>query len=296
VSKRQISRDGICKLTLRPGRFVDSHIIPAALTRLSRTGEKAIETGIGHGVKKRPHSWYDSVLVTREGEDILAEIDARGIELLRQYRLVWSGWNGVESIAREFEPGGASAQGWRHVQILPQQAEDLQLFFLSLLWRAAASTRPEFADVTLPPGVLEDLRLRILHRAPGPAQHYPIQLFQLTTKGFEHNRTPLLERKRMPLTDNTWGQEVSYARFYFEGLVAHVHLSAQVQFEATYLASCLGGGPENNTLVFGHRFEESRTWDNIKEMATNVHRELRTPPVRRTSVAEAASALFEVHT
>lgn len=292
MSKRQVSRDGICKLTQLAGRFVDSHLIPAALTRLSRTGEKAIETGIGHGVRKRPNSWYDSALVTRDGEDILADIDARGIELLRQHRLVWSGWSGVESIATEFESGGAAGQGWRHVQIEPRQAQDLQLFFLSLLWRAAASTRPEFSDVTLPPEVLEDIRLRVLRRVPGPTQDYPIQLFQVTTKGFEHNRTPLLEQKRMARTDNTWGEEVSYARFYFEGLVAHVHLGAQVQFEPLYLASCLGGGPENKTLVFGHRFEESRTWDNIKEMASNVQRELRTPPVPRTSVAGAVHALF----
>lgn len=292
MSKRQISRDGICHLTHRPGRFVDSHLIPAALTRLSRTGEKAIETGIGRGFKRRPNSWYDSGLVTREGEDILADIDARGIELLRQKRLVWSGWNETESIASEFEPGGDAGQGWRHVVIEPRQAQELQLFFLSLLWRAAASTRPEFSEVEVPAEMLEDLRLRVLHRAPGLAEDYPIQLFQLTTKGFEHNRTPLLERKRMPRADNTWGEEVSYVRFYFEGLVAHVHLGAQVQFDALYLASCLGGGRENRTIVFGHRFEESRTWDNIKEMAINVQRELRTPPVRRASVADAVRALF----
>lgn len=292
MSKRQISRDGICKLTQRPGRFVDSHLIPAALTRLSRTGEKAIETGIGRGFKKRPNSWYDSSLVTREGEDILAEIDARGIELLRQHRLVWSGWDGAEDIASEFEPVGPEGQGWRHVHIEAAEAQDLQLFFLSLLWRAAASTRPEFDEVKLLPHVLEDLRLRVLHREPGAAQDYPIQLFQLSTKGFAHNRTPLLERKRMPQPDNTWGDEVSYVRFYFEGLVAHVHLGAEVQFEPLYLASCLGGGAEHNTLVFWHRFEESRTWDNIKEMAATVQTELRTPPVRRTSVAEAARELF----
>jgi hypothetical protein len=292
MSKRQPLRDGVCKLTLLPGRFVDSHIIPAALTRLSRTGEKAIETGIGRGFKRRPHSWYDGALVTRDGEDILADIDVRAIELLRQHRLVWSGWGGVESIASEFTPGGSDGQGWRQVRMSAGDAEDLQLFFVSLLWRAAASTRPEFDDVKVPPEVLEDVRERVLNRTPGRLQDYPVQLFQLTTKGFEHNRTPLLERKRMPRADTSWSSEVTYARFYFEGLVAHVHLGRGVQFEPEYLASCLGGGIENKTLVFGHRFDESRTWDNIQEMARTVHTELRTPPVPRTAVVEAIQVLF----
>lgn len=41
-------------------------------------------------------------------------------------------------------------------------AARLRLFFLSLLWRAAASTRGEFAAITLPPDDLEHLRRIVL--------------------------------------------------------------------------------------------------------------------------------------
>lgn len=279
-------REGICKLTSVHGRFVDSHLIPLALTRLSRTGQKHIETGIGLGIKSRSNSWYDGQLVTREGEDILAAIDARGIEILRRCKLIWSGWNDDEDLAAQFAHS-ESGVGIREITVEP--AKDLQLFFLSLLWRAAASTRHEFSDLSLPTATLDDLRLRVLHQSPGAFEDYPVQLFQLTTRGIEHNRTPLLEHKHMPLTTGIgWGDEVQYARFYFDGLTSHVHLPRGTRMEPGYLQSCLGLGPGKGTIVFGHKFEESRAWENIKEMAMTVAREEKTPPSEPSAIAKAA--------
>ena len=268
------------------GRFVDSHLIPLALTRLSRAGEKYIETGIGLGSKLRSNSWYDGQLVIREGEDILAEIDTRGIEVLRRYKLVWSGWGAGRGLAAAFVHSGQVAR-IREVDLA--QSEDLQMFFLSLLWRAAASARYEFADICLNTAIVEDLRLRVLQRSPGAFDDYPVQLFQLTTRGVDHNRTPLLERKRMPLTAGTgWGNEVEYARFYFDGLISHIHLPHGVRMEPEYLRSCLGLGPGGSTIVFGYEFEESRAWENIKEMTVTVAREERAPPSKISAIATAA--------
>jgi hypothetical protein len=286
MKKSARPREGTCKLTGIHGRLVDSHLIPLALTRLSRTGQKYIEAGIGLGTKSRSNSWYDGQLVTGEGEGILAAIDARGIEVLRRCKLVWSGWSADEDLAAEF---AYSEQGVGIREIQVAQAEDLQLFFLSLLWRAAASTRHEFADVNLPATTLEDLRLRVLHQSPGAFEDYPVQLFQLTTRGVEHNRTPLIEHKRMPLTTATgWGNEVEYARFYFDGLTSHIHLPQRASMEPEYLRSCLGLRPGRGTIVFGHKFEESRAWENIKEMTITVTREERTPPSKTAAIARAA--------
>lgn len=285
MNKSALASDGTCKLTGTKGRFVASHLIPLALTRLSRTGNKHIETGIGLGSKSRSNSWYDRQLVSREGEDTLAAIDTRGIEALRQHKLVWSGWNDDEDLAAAFSDLGQETH-IREVQFA--QSDDLQLFFLSLLWRAAASTRQEFADVSLPAATLEDLRLRVLHRSPGAFGDYPVQLFQLTTRGVKHNRAPFLERKRMPLPAGTgWGNEVDYARFYFDGLTSHIHLPHGASLEQEYLRSCLGLGPDKGTIVFGHRFEESRAWENIKEMTDTVAREERTLPSTISALASA---------
>lgn len=284
--------EGTCKLSGNHGRFVKSHLIPLALTRLSRTGEKYIETGIGLGTKSRANSWYDGLLVTREGEDILAAIDARGIEVLRRHKLVWSGWSAGEDISPLFVSSGQVAR-IREVEFA--QSEHLQLFFLSLLWRAAASTRQEFADIKLPAATLEDLRLRVLHQVPGAFEDYPVQLFQLTTLGVEHNRAPRFESKFMPLAGGTgWGDEVDYVRFYFDGLTSHIHIPQGVNMEPEYLRTCLGLGLGSGTIVFGHTFEESRTWENFKEMATVVARETMTPSSPYSPIARAARECLEI--
>jgi hypothetical protein len=56
---------GTCALTGDQGPFVKSHLIPRALTRLSRTSEKFIQSGIGEPMVWIPDSWYDLKLVSR---------------------------------------------------------------------------------------------------------------------------------------------------------------------------------------------------------------------------------------
>lgn len=292
MKKYDRPREGTCKLTGVHGRFVKSHLIPLALTRLSRTGEKYIETGIGLGIKSRANSWYDDLLVTREGEDILAAIDARGIEELRRHKLVWSGWDADENIASLFVSSGQEA---RTREVAFAQTDYLQLFFISLLWRAAASTREEFADIKLSTTTLEDLRVRVIDQAPGAFDDYPVQLFQATTLGVEHNRAPRLETKRMPLAAGTgWGSNVDYVRFYFEGLTAHVHIPQGTSMEPEYLQTCLGLGLSDSTIVFGHTFEESRAWANFKEMVATVTREEKSPPSPYSSIARAVREYTEI--
>lgn len=287
MRKSERPREGICKLTGVRGRFVDSHLIPQALTRLSRTGEKFFESGIGHGVKRRSSSWYDGQLVTREGEDILAAIDARGIDALRRHKLVWSGWAQDEDMLAEFA-FSELAGGLRSVDVGPP--EDLQLFFLSLLWRAAATARHEFSDVHVPASVVEDLRKRVANQSPGPLADYPVQLFQLATRGTVHNRTPLSERKSMPLADGSWGPEVDYVRFYFDGLTSHIHLPQGVPMQEEYLRSCLGLGTGKGTLVFGHKYELSRASKDIEEIVVAFGAEQHSPPLQLTAIAAAAQS------
>lgn len=263
------SQSGVCNLTGTSGPYVASHIIPLALTRLSRTGEKYVETGIGLGVKKRSNSWYDYALVTKHGEDILATIDSSGIEQLRLHRLVWSGWGLDRRLQSDDIVVEDSHQRFRFIRVA--QPKVLQIFFMSLLWRAAATTRPEFKEICVPESVLEDLTNRVSSKDPGRAEDYPIQLFQIVTRGVAHNRTPLLERKRALNIDRTEGPEVSYVRFYFDGLVAHVHLALGQTLPAEYLNTCLGF--KEKTIVFLHEFESSRTSADIMKMVAAVHRE-----------------------
>jgi hypothetical protein len=279
---------GTCQLTGEVGPFVDSHLIPLALTRLSVTGSKHVETGIGLGAKHRSSSWYDGQLVTRAGEDILAAIDSAGIDELRRHRLVWSGWwpdlalEAEDFVLRESKP-------WlRKVRI--DNPTLLQLFFLSLLWRAGASRRPEFAQIALGDEVLTDLRLRLVSRDPGRFEDYPTQLFQVITPGVRHNRTPLLERKQTLDLSLAPGPEISYVRFYFDGLVAHVHLALGQQLPQDYLRTCLG--LSEKTIVFVHDYKTSRTARDMAEMVRTVLQELMTPTSPKNQIATAIDAAW----
>lgn len=101
----------------------------------------------------------------------------------------------------------------------------LRLFYLSLLWRAAETTLYEFENVSLPPGDLEKLREMVLNGNIEPFDFYPITLTQLITIGFPHIWSAFRSKKSIPQIGNNNGfREVSIFRFYFDGLVAHIHI------------------------------------------------------------------------
>jgi hypothetical protein len=170
---------GACALTGEYGQFVKSHLIPRALTRLSRTGEKFIQSGIGEHMVRVSDSWYDLKLVVRRGEDILADIDDVGIRELRENHLIWSGWRGHESLRDLL--GIESDSPFRELRL--QNTRNVRLFFLSLLWRAGASRLSDFRHVVLTPEETEDLRQRVFNRDPGGQEDYPIVLHQISDLG-----------------------------------------------------------------------------------------------------------------
>ncbi|MDO8251415.1 MAG: hypothetical protein Q7T78_17080 [Rhodoferax sp.] len=255
-------KQGICALTKKSGTFVKSHIIPRALTLLPDNGKKRIEMGIGEGIKHRFESWYDDELCSREGEDILAVIDSKGIEILRRHTLVWSGWEtGKQFLVDPSE---------RDKPVLMKDFDEselkaLRLFFISIVWRAGASKRDEFRDVKLTDEELALLRQKILDGDPGEISDFPIILHQLTTKGFDHNRTPLLETAHMLGEDYP---AVEYLRIYFDGLVSIVVLPRRLPLHDFFSKMALGAG--KTAVIFTRPFEDSRTEDDIEIMVKTV--------------------------
>lgn len=275
-------KSGLCRLTGTHGPYVRSHIIPASLTRLPTNGQKIVETGIGLGVKRRFVSWYDNELVTRVGEDILEEIDTPAIDVLRAHKLVWSSWGSENRLKSSDLFDQSNEQAFRVVKV--SRPRELQLFFISLVWRSAATQRPEFSDIKLSADLLEDLKQRVSTKDPGPSGDYPVQLFQIISKGILHNRVPLLETTVVELESGD-RREVDYVRIYFDGLVARVHLALRESFDERYLGTCLRSN--EGTIVFAHEFEASRTAANIKEMVATVAKEGIYPPSRLTAISAA---------
>ncbi|SFK58394.1 hypothetical protein SAMN04488518_106336 [Pseudovibrio ascidiaceicola] len=247
MGKKKLNRvrEGVCQLTRRQGKFVDSHLIPKALTKADGLGPGLLQ--MEYGRKARcASSWYDPQLVTREGEDILAAYDDWAISELRKHKLVWSGWGAQVSLL-----GSPSEREAVTVRVLKGgDWKKLRLFFLSILWRAAATKRPEFHEVSLPIEDLEKLRLMVASANPNPLSFYPLSLMQLSTLGVKHNHSPLAMNKIVP--NPKMGSELRVEpifRFYFDGLIIHFSRLPQQECSEEGLGALRVGGDEDELIV-----------------------------------------------
>lgn len=267
AKKEKNKPSGVCKLTGVIGDFQRSHILPKSVTKLSQTGERYIETSLDSRPFWRSNSWYDYKLVTKEGESILGTIDDKAIEELRRLKLIWSGWGKKwKALPEEYAPH----DGCRIVNDI--NVDIIRVFFLSLLWRAAASERDEMSDISLPQNELEILRVMVLNQDPGKPYFLPMQLYQISTLGIHHNRGPIYESKVLPLVtaDGIEEQEVNSYRFYFEGLICHIIHSYDENLINEMEVLFVGG--ENDLMIVTHTFEESRAFENLKTVIEETYR------------------------
>lgn len=257
---------GTCKLTDKKGTFVKSHLIPRALTRPRSPGIPFIQAGSGTLPVRRWDSWYDAELTIRKGENILADLDDWAISELRKHQLIWSAWEGATSLHDKVELIPGTSMGLRTIQGVDPIR--LRLFFLSLLWRAAATTRPEFSEIILPPDDLEKLRLMILEGDPGQIDFYPVQLIQLYTLGETHNQTPIVQTKTIPSYEDTPERQIPIFRFYFDGLIMHFHRQASDE-GYTVAQGSLNVGYGNELTVTAFPYEASSQHNMLLEIQRN---------------------------
>lgn len=245
---------GQCRLTLECGEFVEAHIIPKALTRPSKPGNPFIETGRGSRPKRRWASWHDSELVTRAGEDILAKIDNAAILALRKHHLVWSGFP-VDSDLPGHRLFSNTPFGYR--TITGPEMPALRVFFLSLLWRAAASNRLEFNLITIPESDLEILRRAILGKLSPKLSFYPCHLTQLSSRGEIHNHSPAPDSKLFENLTGIGHRKLFIYRFYLDGLICHTHIYNSDEVFTNSLGD-LVVGRSDSLRVSTVTYEESR--------------------------------------
>lgn len=216
------NKEIICKLTLKKGKFVKSHLLPRALTNLHKTQESRIEIDF-QGKNRIAHdSWYDYNLCTEEGEKILSKLDEFGIEELREHNLTWDSW-GIHKKLRETTSQGIELidgeDGIRVVKF--SDLLKIKIFFLSLLWRVSASNRKEMEHVSLTEDEIEKLRLIINEKQVELVDYFPITLIQLSTKGPIHNRVPYTEFVEFEEEAIIAKQ----ARIYIDGLIIRISIN-----------------------------------------------------------------------
>ncbi|MGO8086872.1 hypothetical protein AB9E29_07055 [Rhizobium leguminosarum] len=243
---------GRCALTLLEGKFVECHIFPRALTRPADKGKSFLQIGEDTKQKRRWSSWYDPKLVTRAGEDILADLDDWAIKFMRSKRLVWSGWG--PEIELNDHPIWLADFGARVIEV--DDPDRFRLFLLSILWRAAATKLEEFNEIDIPANDLELLRVSVLTGKLPSVDFYPASLSQIRTLGMKHNQSPTLEEKFMPSVQGTPERNIPIFRFYFDGLIIHFHKNA-VDHEAKTLGPFVVGN-ENRITISTFPFENSR--------------------------------------
>lgn len=246
----------ICALTGTEGKFIAAHLIPKALTRPSHPGKPLVQIESGKKPQVRWDSWYDDQLVTIQGENILTEFDTWAIRQLRLNKLVWGGWGSAQTLEGHYSPIASSPWGIRRISGIDTLR--LRLFFLSLLWRAAATSRYEFEKIEISRDDLEMLRLMLIERNALPISFYRIQLTQLSTKGVIHNMPPIVQYKdvRSSVIGVRHRLEKIF-RFYFDGLIAHIHLPETESLSRDYGAMVLGAEKDIvvSTVTYEHSFE-----------------------------------------
>ena len=268
MAKRRKQRTGVCALTQQHGVFVKSHLLPKALTRLEVHGERFWEGGEGRFPIRPSDSWYDPRLVIRKGEDILSALDDWAIAYLRGERLVWSGCTdggpvpGVTTIDAE--------QGWGVREVQVPEPDTLRRFFLSLLWRAAATDMRGFDEIEVPPDDLDVLRRYLVREiAELPIGFYRVTLTQLIGPGELHNNTPFAETKRVPDGDDGWRQEQIF-RFYIDGLIAHI-LRTPTDPTPRGMGP-LAVGADNRLIVSTNEWAKSRQVSNLEAIREDTYR------------------------
>jgi hypothetical protein len=262
------ARAGVCKLTHTEGVFIDSHLIPKALTKPAQKGMPFLQLRGDGTLIKRWSSWYDPCLVTQRGEDILTEYDTWAIVELRKHRLVWSSWEKDRTLGSYHRQIHDSSWGIRKVDGI--DPKKLRLFFLTLLWRAAVTDLPEFSAVQLPEEDVEKLRLMICSRITEPISFYPVMLTQLSSIGVIHNHAPITEMKVIPsLQSDTPSSELPIIRFYFDGLIAHVHKHSSDDGSTSELGSMIVGA-DDSLIISTQTYENSYQSERLKVMWPNL--------------------------
>lgn|GEM_PF-1247502 len=241
ISKRKHSNFGVCKLTGDEGTFVKSHIIPKALTKPAYEGGMLFQGGDGRKPQKRRTSWYDQGIVTRKGEDVLANLDSWAIKFLRKNRLVWSGFGPVLSAAIDLDLGhigGMKGYGVRTIEV--QKPQVLRKFCLSLLWRASVSSLPEMHEISLGSKMERKIARYIVDDWELSDEVFPCEMIQHHQVGFIHNQTPVKETKAYP-TEYGNTVEIGTYRFYIDGLVLHFGIDANKTTQKIALSEMTAG-------------------------------------------------------
>lgn len=187
------------------------HVLPLGLT-IKGHGEMLYDMNGIRPAKRRPGGWYDDALVTAKGEAVFAALDNAAISAFRKHGLLFSVRRdaGAEITGADYSYPVGPFDGFFTVPV--EASLPIKLFGLSLLWRAAASSRSEFELVRLPDDVRAELGRFILEQRVPKHWEFPMIL------GIFNNQYEFADLTPMPVTM----LGARFIRWCMDGVIVYV--------------------------------------------------------------------------
>lgn len=222
---------GKCKLTGDTGKLVKSHIIPDAfMQRTTDAPFMAIDTV--SRPKKMFTGWYDANLVSRVGEDLLEDLDTYAAKVLKGNGLTYSirrDKKNITDIKGDFSPS-------TFLSLDKIDTNKFKLFSLSLMWRAATTSLPDFKSIKMSRIDTEDIRYRMLSGDAGPFWQFPSYL------------SVFCNGQELPKCAPVKSQRSSFVRFFLDGVILYVS-SKRSTLKRKEFEPVLIGRKKNSILI-----------------------------------------------
>jgi hypothetical protein len=257
-----------CALTRKSGAFVKSHLLPRAFTDKALDQLARIEFGAeGQRPTLKYTSWFDSKLVTCDGEIILSKYDDEAAKELRRLGLTWRYFPTTQAATRH-----SILESFEYIEVKSQKTNELRMFFLSVLWRFTASRLPRFRDMKLDPGHQERLR-QIVAREVDPLPHdFPAVLVLMTTKGQPQVQSPYPDIMAVPAFGDFKGDTLEIFRFFFDGLIVHMgRRPADSKLFDAWSPRVVGS--DDALRIIGRSYEGSFQETNIAALQHQLHQQ-----------------------
>lgn len=200
-----------CKLTGTENNGVEAHIIPKSFYRIDpdeKLPTKLVSDAKDHFPKRVPKGIYDKTIVTIEGEQVFKEWDDYAARLLIAQK-------------DELEPLQHSGNLFAY-QLPKYDYKKLKLFFLSVLWKASASSQKFFENVDLGPHETP-IRNALLAGDPQDSDWYSVCIAKWSG---DENGYGILSPSRARY------DSVNYYRIYLESYIVYLKIDKRNPGEA----------------------------------------------------------------
>lgn len=221
TSKKRSKPLGKCLLTGTYGPFARSHIIPRFLADKALSQAHRIQFGQSGPPQLLFNSWIDQQICGDEGEKRLRDIDTAAAQVFRKHGLSWRHLP-LSGVANR-EPIGVYDS--ELIRIPNVDTKSLRLFFHSLLWRSAVSSRFEFGDVVLDSKSTEYLRAIVSGEKEAKDEDWPAVALLLTDIGEPQVHAPLARIINHQAFSSTL-PTIPIFRFFLDGLIVHMGKNA----------------------------------------------------------------------